>query len=457
MRHVELTYLDFQAPTSAGSVTKWTLPFDNKSICEEIPMSTPVKTNRRSFLGTSVKAGAAAATAIPLAHVMADTAQGANERIGVGFIGVGGRSGAHQNIVQNFQKQGVTQPVAVCDVYRPRLIAASKRLGDAKMYDTHEELLEDPHVDVVCIATPDAHHAPQAIDALNAKKDVYCEKPLTHWNQFELAKQIDEAAKKNECLVQVGTQYMADDNYPEIRKMIDDGAIGKPVHAQCAYMRRGDWGERMHIPDPNAKPGPDLNWERFLGDSPKVPFSVSRFFQWRLYWDYAGGPATDLLVHSYTPVFAILGLDFPERVFGGGGTFQYNREVPDQCNIIADYPDGPSIILVNTLSNHVPMDTVIRGTEGIISWPMIGTKSEGIRIVSFANSSRKQTDITLPWKGVGDTSKLWKNFLECVKTREKPACSIDIALRVQAPLSMGVISHRENKVVQFDYDKQSFV
>ena len=242
------------------------------------------------------------------------------------------------------------------------------------MYDEHEKLLEDPNVDVVCIATPDAHHAPQAIDALNAKKDVYCEKPLTHWNQFELAKQIDAAAKKNNCLVQVGTQYMADDNYPAIRKMIEDGAIGKPVHAQCAYMRRGDWGERMPIPDPNAKPGPDLNWERFLGDSPKVPFSVSRFFQWRLYWDYAGGPATDLLVHSYTPVFAILGLDFPERVFGGGGTFQYNREVPDQCNIIADYPDGPSVILVNTLSNHVPMDTVIRGTEGIISWPMIGTQ-----------------------------------------------------------------------------------
>jgi len=213
----------------------------------------------------------------------------------------------------------------------------------------------------------------------------------------------------------------------------------------------------MTIPDPNAKPGPDLNWERFLGDSPKVPFSVSRFFQWRLYWDYAGGPATDLLVHSYTPVFAILGLDFPERVFGGGGTFQYNREVPDQCNIIADYPDGPSVILVNTLSNHVPMDTVIRGTEGIISWPMIGSKSDGIRIVSFANSSRKQTDVTLPLKGMGDTNKLWKNFLDCVRTREQPACSIDIALRVQAPLSMGAISQREDKVVRFDYDNQSFV
>ena len=83
-------------------------------------------------------------------------------------------------------------------------------------------------------------------------------------------------------------------------------------------------------------------------------FDVSRFFQWRLYWDYAGGPATDLLVHVFTPVFCLLDLDFPERVMGGGGTFQYNREVPDQCNIIADYAGGPSVVLMNSLSNFTP-------------------------------------------------------------------------------------------------------
>ncbi len=91
-------------------------------------MSTRNKTDRRSFLKTSVGASAAAAVAFPAPYVIAETAKGANERIGVGFIGVGGRSGAHQGIVQNFQKQGVTQPVAVCDIYRPHLEAASKRL-----------------------------------------------------------------------------------------------------------------------------------------------------------------------------------------------------------------------------------------------------------------------------------------------------------------------------------------
>jgi len=417
-------------------------------------MSPKKTTSRRRFLKTSAAAGAAA-TAIPSISILAADAKGANERIGVGFIGTGGRANAHMNIVKNFQRQGVTEPVAVCDVYRPRLEQAAKKTGAQKKYMEHEALLADSNVDVVCVASPDRLHAPHTIDALNAGKDVYCEKPLTHWTQFDAAKKIEEAAAKNKKLVQVGTQYMADENLPVVKKMVKDGVIGKPVHVQCAFTRRGDWGERMAIPDSNAKPGPDLLWERFLGDAPKVDFSVSRFFQWRLWWDYAGGPSTDLLVHTFTPVFAILGLDYPARVFGGGGTFQYNREVPDQCNIIADYPDGPSVVMMNTLSNHVPTDTMIRGTDGVIIWKSLQSRDgKGIRIVPFAKGAKEQF---LPWKGKGDTNKLWGNLLECVKTRETPACGIDMAVRVQAPLSMGILSHRQSKVANFDFDKSEIV
>ncbi len=408
---------------------------------------------RREFVQTSVAASMFAAGAITAPTVIAETAKGANERLGVGFIGTGGRCGAHLKIINDFKQQGIAEPVAVCDVYRPRLQAASKNTGGAKMYDEHEALLADANVDVVCIASPDRLHGPQTIDALSAGKDVYCEKPLTHWAQFELAKKIEETSKKTGKLVQVGTQHMADDNYPEIIRLIHDGIIGKPVHVECSYYRRGDWGERMKIDDPNATPGADLNWERFLGDAPKVDFTVSRFFQWRMYWDYAGGPATDLLVHTFTPIFCILQLDFPQRVFGGGGTFQYDREVPDQCNIIADYPDGPSVVMTNSLSNHVPADTVIRGTDGIISWAMLqGGTGEGVRIVPFAKDKK---EILMPWKGQGDTSKLWADLLDCVKTRKQPKCNIGMAVRVQAPLSMGILSHRESKVALFDEATQS--
>jgi predicted dehydrogenase len=397
-----------------------------------------------------VATGTATAFA-PKFHILAQEAQGANERIGVGFIGVGGRAGAHMGIVKAFQQRGIAEPVAVCDVYRPRLEAASKGLGGVKMYDAHEELLKDPNVDLVCIATPDRLHAPQAIDALNAGKDVYCEKPLTHWSQFELAKKVEDAAAKNRRIVQVGTQYMADENYAKVSEMIKDGIIGKPVHCQLGYFRRGDWGERMHIPDANAKPGADLNWELFLCDAPKVPFTVSRFFQWRLYWDYAGGPATDLLVHIFTPVFCLLDLDYPTRVLGGGGNFQYNREVPDQCNIIADYEDGPSVVMMNSLSNYTGIDTKIRGTNGIII-----LNDAGIRIVPIDPKTNKETDeIRLKWNGMGDTAKLWKNLLDCVKTRAQPFSPISAAVRVQAPLNMGILGERENKVVKFNFDTES--
>ena len=411
---------------------------------------------RRKFLQSSAAAGVAATAATVAApFVLAQGARGANDQIGVGFIGTGGRCHAHLDIINRFKEQGVARPVAVNDVYRPRQVEASRKTGNTAMYDTHEELLENKDVDVVCICSPDAHHAQQTIDSINAGKDVFCEKPLTHWDQFELAKQIEQVAQEKGKLVQVGTQHMADDNYPKIIELIRGGIIGKPVHVQCSFFRRGDWGERMPIPDVNARPGPDLNWERFLGDSPKVDFSVSRFFQWRMYWDYAGGPSTDLLVHTYTPIFCVLELDFPYRVMGGGGTFQYNREVPDQCNIIADYVDGPTVVMTNSLSNHVPLDTQIRGTDGLITWGMLqGGRDYGVRIVPFASG---REEINIPWAGQGDTSKLWQNLLDCVKTRETPMCPIEMAVRVQAPLSMGVLSHMQNKVAMFDFEKQSIV
>ena len=416
-------------------------------MAEKSKASSTAGTSRRQFIrAAGAAAGAAIACAAPRVSVLGQEAKGANQRVGVGFIGTGGRAQSHIGIVNQLKEQGLAQPVAVCDVYRPRLEAASKKCGGAKMYRAHEELLKDPAVDVVCIATPDRLHAPQAIDAVNAGKDVYCEKPLTHWAQFDLARELEKAADKSKRIVQVGTQYMADENYAKVAAMIKEGIIGKPVHAQLGYFRRGDWGERMPIPDPNAKPGPDLDWERFLGEAPKVDFSVSRFFQWRLYWDYAGGPATDLLVHVFTPVFCLLGLDYPQRVFGGGGCFQYDREVPDQCNIIADYEGGPSVVMMNSLSNYTGIETKIRGSNGIII-----LTGAGIRIVPIDPKTNKETKETvLKWNGMGDTAKLWRNLLDCVKTRQQPFSPIAAAVRVQAPLSAGILSHRENKVVLFD-------
>jgi len=409
------------------------------------------KVARRDFLkGAGVLAAGAAAWQ-PAFAIAGEATKGANDRPGVGFVGTGGRCGEHINIVNQLKQQGRCQPVAVCDVYGPRVEAAAKQTG-GKIYRDYRQLLADPGVDIVCIATPDRHHAPQAIEAVRAGKDVYVEKPLTHWLQFDLARELAEEADKRKRIVQVGTQYMADEAYARAHDLIHkENVIGKIVHVQAGYFRRGDWGERMPIPDPNAKPGPELDWEQFLGDAPKVPFTVSRFFQWRLYWDYSGGPATDLLVHVYTPIFRLLDVGFPERVSGNGGRFQYNdlREVPDQFNMVIDYPGGPTVVLMDSLSNETGCATVVRGTNGSLTF-------EGNGIVITPHGAQKPSHV-IPWKGMGNTGLLWENFLDCVKSRQRPMSPVDIGARVQAPLNMAILSYRENKVARFDTQKQQIV
>ncbi|MFP4057569.1 MAG: Gfo/Idh/MocA family protein [Candidatus Brocadiia bacterium] len=207
----------------------------------------------------------------------------------------------------------------------------------------------------------------------------------------------------------------------------------------------------MSVPDPKAQPGPELDWEQFLGDAPKVPFTPSRFFQWRLYWDYAGGPATDLLVHTFTPLFCILGVDYPQRVSGSGGKWHYDglREVPDTFNIAIDYPGGPTVVLMNTLANATGCQALLRGTRGTIRF-------EGKRLVIQPHGKDAKPRVVQS-KSYGDTGKLWANFVHCVRTRERPLSPVDTAARVQAPLHMAILSHRQGKMARFDIEKQEIV
>jgi hypothetical protein len=111
--------------------------------------------------------------------------------------------------------------------------------------------------------------------------------------------------------------------------------------------------------------------------------------------------------------------------------------------------------MTSSLSNHVPADTFIRGSDGIITWGMLqGGKDYGVRIVPFGKGKK---EILMPWKGQGDTKKLWQDLLECVHTRKQPKCNIGMAVCVQAPLSMGILSCRENKVARFDKERMSIV
>jgi predicted dehydrogenase len=409
---------------------------------------------RRGFLETTT---AAALGSLATPWVASRNALGANERLAVGFIGVGGRGRTHLDTVIGMINQGAPlQVVGISDTYGARMKAAAEH-ARAKTYPSYQDLLADKSIDIVCIASPDRLHVPQALAAIRAGKDVYCEKPMGHWSQFALSREFYQETVKLKRVVQVGNQGNSNVAWKKVGELIQKGAIGRPQHVQAGYYRYGDWGERMPIADPNAKPGPDLDWEGFLGDAPKVPFTVDRFFSWRKYLDYAGGPCTDLFPHVLTPFISLLGLKFPSLAVGTGGIFKYDtydREVPDTFNMVVDYPTKLSIVLVCTLANEFPTEPAIRGDEGTIT--MQGPAFEGgFDSVTFIPRQGERTII--PGSKPNTTLLHWQNFLECVRTRAKPVSDVEFGLYVQAAMNMAMLSFLEKKVARFDEQKQDIV
>jgi predicted dehydrogenase len=404
---------------------------------------------------------ATAALAAAATTGIARRARAANDRLGVGVIGVGGRGTGHLQVLKHLEKEGDVEIVAVCDVYRPRMQKAAENYG-AKGYMDYRELLADPRVDVVSIATPDHVHAQETIDAVRAGKHVYCEKPVTHWRQFEKTKQLAEEVKKSGCVFQLGTQGMSDSAWHQMKQLVRDGLIGQPLHAECGYFRVGDWGERgMPIDDPNAVEGPDLNWEAFLGDAPKRPFDVSRFFRWRMYEDYSGGPVTDLYPHSLTPVIDILGVTLPEMAVATGGKYRYDeREVPDTFNMLVDYPEKITIAVLGTQGNDYS-GTGFRGSPGRVpvvrGWDgSITVQGEEIVFIPADQSKKKEQRFAIE-RGENMLHH-YKNFIDCCRTGDQNTFSpADLAYYTQTALIMAMLALREGKTARFDHEQQSIV
>jgi len=418
---------------------------------------------RRQFIHRTGAAAAAVTIAGTSTQSVTAKTPSANERLGIGFIGCGSRSGAHLKTV-HWLKTQANEPVdivAACDVYRPRLNKVADTYK-AKAYMDYRELLADPNVDIVCISTPDHHHGYQAIDAVRAGKDVYCEKPVTHWRQFELTKRLAAAVKSTGRVFQLGTQGMSDSAWHQMKKLVQDGLIGQPIHAECGFFRVGDWGERgMPIDNADAEPGAELSWEAFLGDAPRRPFDVSRFFRWRMYEDYAGGPSTDLFPHSLTPVVSILGVSMPAKVVATGGKFRYqDRELPDTFNMLVDYPQKITVAVLGTQGNdnqatgrrgsgkRIP---VIRGWEGSLT-----VEDKQIAFIPAKGSKKKPQRFDIE-RGE-DFVEYWRKFLACCRSRQQQTLSpMDLAYHVQTALQMGMLALRKDKVALFDPAQEKIV
>jgi predicted dehydrogenase len=422
--------------------------------------------DRRDFLMTATAANVAARVAAAARPASARII-GANDRINLGFIGVGGRGrGVMRTYLEMGKNDGKSQVVAVCDVYEKRKRIAKEAAGpDAKATLDYREILRDPAIDAVVIATPDHWHAPMAIEAMKAGKDVYLEKPMSR--TVEEAREIHEAAVKTQRVLQVGSQTTSSDQWWKARQALADGMIGKMVMSQGSYHRNNPKGEWNWDIDPNAGPegkGDDfIDWKMWLGPAPKRPWNADRFFRFRKYWDYSGGIATDLFYHVMAPLNLVWGGgEFPYRVVGTGGIYvqKDEREVPDTFMLVADYPSGHSVVLSSSMANATHIPGLIRGHDGTIMMVPHGRfegRVEHITVTPERHAAEEfkkkygAEEVKIP---VEPRVSHYQNFLDCMRSREKCVLDSLTAYKAMVSIALSVESYRRGQVMYFDEFRQ---
>src|SRR6202162_322259 len=295
--------------------------------------------SRRNFMKTT----AAAAVAAP-GILRAQNSSGA---VRIGWIGVGSR-GYYLMERLYFGSHDLAQVTAVCDTYAPNLSRAKDRVqtmggNSPKTYEDFLDLLQDPNIDAVVISTPEHLHYPMFLAALKAGKNIYVEKPLAH--TIEEGEAMVQAAEQSGKVVQVGTQNRSNSLYQQAKEMVAQGMIGD-IHYVRAFWYRNSLEDnpawRYKVPD-DATPQ-NSDWNKFLGSAPKRDWDPHRYFQWRLYWDYSGGIATDLLVHQTDIVNFVLSKTVPQSCMASGGIYRWSdktddRDVPDTLSAIYEYSD----------------------------------------------------------------------------------------------------------------------
>jgi predicted dehydrogenase len=445
----------------------------------------PEPSTRRRFLNhasatAAVLSGIAAASAKSQRTIKpgvsarsASRVVGANDRINVGMIGVGGMGTVH---LRAFMKQTDDEKdihiAAVSDIYTVRKERARDiaKLTDKDVHHEYRDLLARGDVDAVLIAAPDHWHGQMALDALAAGKDVYLEKPMTH--TLEEARAIVDAVKKYDRVLQVGNQGLSAPATHKSKELIEAGEIGPVLCAQATSARNSLLGEWNYHVDAEGTPQ-NIDWPRWLGSAPKRPFSADRYFRFRKYWDYSGGIATDLFFHSLGPILYPMGAQFPTRVTGSGGIYVHkDREVPDTYATTIEYPNF-YIEMSGSMANaamgqyhrqaiYGHKGTLVIERNQILIYPETfpELRSQG---QSAAQAGRpavpepKAFDLPAVVPQRDARTPHTTNFFACVRSRKQPNAPAELGYQIIAAIKLGVYAYREGKTKLFDPKTQSVV
>jgi len=288
---------------------------------------------------------------------------------------------------------------AICDIFdvhRERAVSAAKTVegNSPKEYKYYEELLQSSEVDAVVIATPDHWHAPIAIDALRAGKHVYVEKPMTH--KLSEAYELYDTAKKANVVFALGHQHRQTQSFHTAIDAINKDVLGHVNLVQANTNRNSDNGAwQYHIHEKASTK--TIDWQRFLGNAPQIPFNKEHFFRWRKWWSYGSGLTGDLLTHDYDRINCILKMGIPKFSSCTGGIYTHRdgRNVPDVVQVTMDFPDfstgssrkpglekGMTFLYSATLGNSFNRDTILMGHDATMEL------GNALKIYADRNSTR---------------------------------------------------------------------
>jgi predicted dehydrogenase len=397
--------------------------------------------------------GAAAITAASQSRVM-----GANDRMSVALIGCGARGNL---LLPHFQKLNQAPLTAVCDVYRTRAEQTQAFAPGAKLFNDHRKVLELPGLDAVIVATPDHWHAPIAIDALNAGKDVYVEKPLTF--TMEEGPRIVRAARVNDRICQVGAQQRSGSHYIQARdEYLRGGKLGK-INLVRTWWTDGGSGSLPlranekpnpfpnggHAIPPNMKEKPaDLDWNRYLGRARWRAWDPPQYFNFRNYREFAGGILTDKFVHWVDVVHMFMDQDGPISADNTGGLFiaKDGRNVQDTINLHLEYPGQWICTYTNTAQAGFPREGIeFCGTHGHLC--IDRTKYQ------FYPPERGAAPLTVECK-TDLVAEHVQNFLDCCRSRKLPNGDVALGHRSAQAAHLGNLSYEQRRRIHFDPDRE---
>ena len=328
---------------------------------------------RRDFIrigASSVAVGAAAKITLlePAPLWGAGRAVAPSDQVRFASIGTGTRG--CELLQASLEVPGV-ECVAACDLYDSRHEAAQEAVQkQVPVTRNYHEILERKDVDAVIVAVMDHQHRRVVVDACAAGKDVYCEKPMSHTVEDGFA--IVEAVRKNNRILQVGSQRVSSLVYEKAREIYASGAVGDVFFIEGSMDRNSASGAWVYPIPPDASEQ-TIDWTEFLVGAPQRPFDPVRFFRWRCFTDYGEGLAGDLFVHLLSGILSIVGTDeAPKRARTAGGLFRWKdgRDFPDVIETLYDYPNLRILLRCN-LNNSENETVRLQGTKGTLE--IVGT------------------------------------------------------------------------------------